>query len=181
MHTALAVHGPYTGVATLQAWCPSASRRAIATWRRQRRRAARQRLHVVRWTSAGRVWAADFSDAPQPIDGDYPCVLHVRDLASQQYLAALPVPHPTASAVCDLLHALVAAHAAPLVLKVDNGAAFGSHQLQGWAMTHGTALLYLTARVSALQRRDRSEYRRARHTGPSSRGRRGASRLLDLC
>ena len=52
MHLALAVHGPHAGVATLQAWCPSASRRAIARWRRARRRAARRRLHVVRWTRA---------------------------------------------------------------------------------------------------------------------------------
>jgi hypothetical protein len=139
---ALAVHGPQAGVATLQAWCPSASRRAIATWQRRRRGAARRRLRVVRWTGAGRIWAADFSDAPVPIDGQYPCVLHVRDLASQQYLAALPVPHPSARTVCDLLAALTAAHAAPLVLKVDNGAAFGSHDLQAWAAAHGTAVLY---------------------------------------
>lgn len=142
MQLALALHGPHAGVAILQAWCPSASRRAIATWHRRRRRAARRRLHVVRWSGAGRVWAADFSDAPQPIDGAYPCVLHVRDLARHAYLAALPVPRPTATTVCDLLRALCACHAAPLVLKVDNGAAFGSHDLQAWAAAHGTALLY---------------------------------------
>jgi transposase InsO family protein len=139
---ALALYGPHAGVATLQAWCPSASRRAITTWQRRRRRNARRRLQIVRWTGAGRIWATDFSEPPVPIDGDYPWVLHVRDLASQQHLAALPVGHPTASAVCDLLAALTATHAAPLVLKVDNGAAFGSHDLQAWAATHGTALLY---------------------------------------
>ena len=142
MQLALALHGPHVGVAMLQAWCPSASRRAIAAWRRHRQRAARQRLHVVRWTGSGRIWAADFSDAPHPIDGEYPCVLHVRDLASRTYLAALPIGRPTADAVCDLLRALCAHHSAPLVLKVDNGAAFGSHDLQGWAMAHGTTLLY---------------------------------------
>ena len=98
MRLALALDGPFVGVATLQAWCPSVSRRAIAAWRRQRRHRDRARLHVVHWTRPGRIWAADFSDAPQPIDGDYRCVLHVRDLASQQYLAALPVPRPTATA-----------------------------------------------------------------------------------
>lgn len=142
IRVALVLQGPHVGVATLQAWCPSASRRAITTWQRRQRDAARRRLRVVRWTGAGRIWAADFSEPPVPIDGEYPCVLHVRDLASQHYLAALPVPHPTASAVCDLLGALTAAHAAPLVLKVDNGAAFGSHQLQRWATAHGTTLLY---------------------------------------
>jgi transposase InsO family protein len=142
MQVALAIHGPHVGVAILQAWCPSATRRSIVAWRRARRQRARARLQVLHWTRAGRIWAMDFSDVPQPIDGDYRCLLHVRDLASQQYLAALPVPQPTASAVCDLLRALTAIHAAPLVLKVDNGAAFGSHQLQDWATTHGTTLLY---------------------------------------
>lgn len=142
MHVALGLHGPHVGVATLQAWCPSASRRAIAAWRRQCRHRDRARLRVVHWTRPGRIWAADFSDAPVPIDGDFACVLHVRDLASQQYLAALPVPRPTATAVCDLLRALCARHAAPLVLKVDNGAAFGSHDLHSWAQARGTALLY---------------------------------------
>lgn len=143
MQLALALHGPHVGLAILQAWCPSASRRAIAAWRFACRQRDRARLHVLHWTRAGRIWAMDFSDAPQPIDGEYRCVLHVRDLASQQYLAAVPVPRPTATAVCDLLNALTAAHHhAPLVIKVDNGAAFRSQQLQRWAATHGTALLY---------------------------------------
>lgn len=142
MHVVLALHGPFVGLATLQAWCPSASRRAIAAWRGRCRRRDRQRLHIVHWTRAGRIWAADFSEAPRPIDGQYHCVLHVRDLASQQYLAALPVARPTAEVVCDLLRALCAIQAAPLVLKVDNGAAFGSHALQAWATAVGTRLLY---------------------------------------
>ena len=142
MRLALAVHGPHVGVATLQAWCPSASRRAITVWRQRLRRRHRQQLHVVHWTEPGRVWAADFSDVPQLIEDEYRCVLHVRDLASRQSLAALPVPRPTARAVCDLVRALCATHAAPLVLKVDNGAAFGSHALQLWATAVGTVLLY---------------------------------------
>ena len=142
MQQALALDGWCIGVATLQVWCPSASRRAIALWRRLYRQRDRARLRVLHWTQPGRIWAADFSEPPQPIDGDYHYVLHVRDVASQQYLAALPVPRPTATAVCDLLRALVVTHAAPLVLKVDNGAAFGSHELQGWAKAHGTAILY---------------------------------------
>ena len=142
MQLALALSGPFVGVATLQAWCPSASRRAIAAWRQHRRHRDRARLHIVHWTRPGRIWAMDFSDTPQPIDGEYRCVLHVRDLGSQQYLAALPVPRPTATAVCDLLRAVAATHQAPLVLKVDNGAAFGSHEIQDWAEAQGTALLY---------------------------------------
>jgi transposase InsO family protein len=142
MRTALIVHGPAASVATLQSWCPTASRRAIDRWLhadRQRRRAG---LQLVRWHRPGRVWAMDFSEAPQPIEGAYRYVLHVRDLASQYHLAALPVARPTASAVCDLLRALCAITDAPLVLKVDNGAAFVSRELRDWARRCGTQLLY---------------------------------------
>jgi transposase InsO family protein len=45
-------------------------------------------------------------------------------------------------AVCDLLRALAAAHDAPLVLKVDNGSAFRSHEVRAWAHAVGTLLLY---------------------------------------
>jgi transposase InsO family protein len=84
----------------------------------------------------------DFSEPRRPIDGIYRYVLHVRDLASQYHLAALPVYTATASTVCDLLRALVAAHDAPLVLKVDNGSAFRSGDLRAWADAVGTQVLY---------------------------------------
>jgi hypothetical protein len=130
MRAALIVHGPSMSVATVQAWCPRASRRAIDTWLRLERRRQRARLHVVRWHRAGRVWAMDISEAPQPIDGVYRYLLHVRDLASHCYLAALPIAQPTAAIVGALLQALVSRWGAPLVLKVDNGSAFISLALQ---------------------------------------------------
>lgn len=142
MRMALLLTGAHVGVATLQAWCPTASRRAITRWRRRERRRDRDQLHVVRWTQPGRVWAMDFSQPPHPIDGRYRYVLHVRDLASGYQLAALPVRRATTPAVCDLLRALAAAHDAPLVLKVDNGSAFGSGDLRAWAQAAGTRVLY---------------------------------------
>ena len=84
----------------------------------------------------------DFSDAPHLIEGRYRYLLHVRDLASQCHLAALPVLQPTAASVIGLLRALCAHVDPPLVLKVDNGAPFISHDLRGWAGTVGTQLLY---------------------------------------
>lgn len=131
-----------TSVATLQAWCPGASRRAIARWLTAARRAERQRLCRLRWRHVGRVWALDWSVPPQPIDGRYRAVVHVRDLASHYHLAALPVRRVTASVVCDLLHALCVSVTAPLVLKLDNGAACRSRALQAWAAGVGTVLLY---------------------------------------
>jgi len=142
MRAALIVHGPTVSVATLQAWCPTASRRAIAAWIRADRRRQRAGLHIVQWHRPGRVWAMDFSEAPQPIDGAYRYLLHVRDLASQYQLAALPVSDTSAATACGLLCALCVDRAAPIVLKVDNGSAFISAQLRAWAAAAGTHLLY---------------------------------------
>ncbi len=129
-------------VATLQSWCPTASRRAIATWLRHDRRDRRHQLQHVHWRGPGRVWAMDFSVAPQRIEGHYRYLLHLRDLASQYHVAALPVARATATAACGLLRAVCATMPAPLVLKVDNGSAFQSAALQAWARLVGTRLLY---------------------------------------
>lgn len=142
IRTAVVVDGPVTSVATLQRWCPTASRRAIARWLHADRARHRQQLQVVRWTRPGRVWAMDFSVAPHPIDGQYRYLLHVRDLVTHYHLAVLPVIRPTAAAVTGLLRAICATVAAPLVLKVDNGSAFIGQPLRDWAATMGTELLY---------------------------------------
>ena len=142
MRLAMRLDGPCVSVATLQGWCPTASRRAIVRWRRGEWQRRRQRSTVVQWPRAGRVWAMDFSHPPQPIDGQYRALLQVRDLASHYQLAALPVPRATASPVCGLLRALCATVAPPLVLKVDNGSAFASRPLRAWAAMVGTQLLY---------------------------------------
>jgi transposase InsO family protein len=134
--------GSHVSIATLQAWCPAASRRAIAAWRRREWQRQRQRSTTLQWHRAGRVWAMDFSHPPQPIEGRYRAILHVRDLASQYHLAALPVSRASAAVTCGLLRALCATVPPPLVLKVDNGSAFASRAVRTWAMTVGTQLLY---------------------------------------
>lgn len=141
MRIAMHLDGPSVSVATLQAWCPTASRRAIAQWRRREWR-RRQRATVVQWRRPGRVWAMDFSHPPQPIDGQDRALLQVRDLASHYQLAALPVRRATAGPVCGLLDALCASAPPPLVLKIDNGSAFTSRPLRAWAAAAGTTLLY---------------------------------------
>jgi transposase InsO family protein len=147
MRIARLLHGPHVSVSTLQAWCPGASRRALAAWQRAERHHDRQRLRVLRWSCAGRVWAMDFSHAPQRIDGQYRALLHVRDLASRCVLAALPVPRLSTSVVCGLLRALCADADPPLVLKVDNGSAFRSEAVRAWAHAVGTRLLYSPPRT----------------------------------
>lgn len=142
MRAALVVHGPLASVATLQAWCPVASRRAIEDWLRTDRRRRRAALHHVHWHRPGRVWAMDFSEPPHPIDGAYRYLLHVRDLASHYQLAALPVSNTSAATACGLLRALCLDRAAPIVLKVDNGSALISADLRAWAADAGTQLLH---------------------------------------
>lgn len=147
MRMVMRFDGPHVAIATLHAWCPAASRRAITAWRRREWQRQRRRSRVLRWTQSGRVWAMDFSDAPHPIDGEYGALLHVRDLASHYHLAALPVSRLSSRAACGLVRALCATAAAPLVLKVDNGSAFRSRQLRAWADAAGTTLLYSPPRT----------------------------------
>src|SRR5262249_21277005 len=142
LRAAMLVHRGHVGVATLQRWCPIASRRSLRRWLREYWRALRRGLRQLTWTRAGRVWAMDGSQPLLPIDGRYRYVVHLRDLASGEYLAALPVSRPTASVVCDLLRAVCARHGVPLVLKVDNGAAFRSDVVRRWASGVGLRLLY---------------------------------------
>src|SRR3954452_25084008 len=71
----------------------------------------------------GAVWAADFSEPPQPVEG-YPRLLAVRDLASGWQLLWLPLPDESARTAADGPGSLFPEHGAPLVVKSDNGSAF---------------------------------------------------------
>jgi len=88
------------------------------------------------------VWAADFAWPPAAIEGRYPRLLSVRDLASGVQLAWRPAAGETAAAACSVLADLFREHGAPLVLKVDNGAAFDSAELRKVLSQHGVEGLY---------------------------------------
>jgi len=87
--------GPGVGVSTLRARFPTMARSELAQllhcyrhlWRSQHARVR----HVLRWLRPGTVWAMDFAKAPSPIDGRFPYVLAVRDLASGRQLLWRPV------------------------------------------------------------------------------------------
>jgi transposase InsO family protein len=122
--------GPATGVPTLQACFPAMPRAELADlvrrYRRLWRRRHRQLSHVLRWTTPGAVWAMDFTETPCLIDGLGAYLFAVRDLASGQQVLWLPVPAPTAEVAVAALRGLFVGHGAPLVLKTDNGSAFGA-------------------------------------------------------
>ena len=120
--------GPGVSVSTLRARFPTMARSELAEllrcyrhlWRSQHTRVR----HVLRWLRPGTVWAMDFTKAPSPIDGRFPYVLAVRDLASGRQLLWRPVRAESAEVVIAELTALFLSHGAPWVMKTDNGSAF---------------------------------------------------------
>jgi transposase InsO family protein len=142
----LAEWGPRVGVARLRAAFPTVARVELADLRDRYRRVLqdqrRGRLARLTWTRPGAVWAADFAWPPAAIEGRYPRLLSVRDLASGMQLSWRPVPGETAAAACAVLVGLFREHGAPLVLKVDNGAAFDSTELRKVLSQHGVQGLY---------------------------------------
>ena len=132
--------GPAASVATLHDCFPGMARVELADLLKRSRRVWQKRYQaapaVLGWQRVGAVWAIDFSEAPGPIDGIYPYLLAVRDLASHQQLLWLPTPDLLAQTAIDALHILFTLHGAPLVLKADNGSAFladaTKHFLSPW-------------------------------------------------
>lgn len=110
--------------------------------RRVCRRRYHQCQHVLHWTRPGSVWAMDFTETPAPIDGLYPYLLAVRDLASGQLLLALPLVTATAQETIPALAPLFAGHGAPLVLKTDNGSPFCASLTQDFLHDHRVTMLF---------------------------------------
>jgi transposase InsO family protein len=137
--------GPQTGVGTLSEQMPNVPRREIEAWLRRFRQGywlgKESVTAVLRWSHRGAVWAMDFHERRRLIDGCYRYVLLVRDLASGNQLAALPLEEATAPEVANLLEALFVEHGAPLVIKCDNGSPFLTPEIHQLLARHGAVLL----------------------------------------
>ena len=137
--------GIRVGVPSLQALFPWIPRREIedllARYRRLWWRRSETLVQVLTWTKAGTVWAIDFTRPPQPVDGIYPYILAVRDLASGCQLAALPCDLESAFVAVAALASLFREHGRPLVIKSDNGSAFISAEMADLLESHGVILL----------------------------------------
>jgi transposase InsO family protein len=70
------------------------------------------------------VWAADFKERREPLEGRYGWILSIKDLGSGCQLAWQPLVHATAECVQEIYGQLFAQHGPPLVLKSDNGGQF---------------------------------------------------------
>jgi len=120
--------GPGIGLSVLRTCFPQMLRAELddllARYRRVWRKRNQEPLRVLHWPAPGRVWAIDFTGPLAPVDGVYPYLLAVRDLASGQQLLWQPTVDATAAVTAHALASLFAAHGAPLVLKSDNGSAF---------------------------------------------------------
>jgi transposase InsO family protein len=138
--------GPDVTEETLRDFFPEVSRAELrelkrryrAVWRRK----GTQIVSALRWILPGSVWATDFTHPPLPVDGIFPAILPVRDLPSAKQLAALPTPDETSRTARDCLKALIVAHGAPLVLKMDNGSAFRGREMRELLEEHGILPLY---------------------------------------
>jgi transposase InsO family protein len=120
--------GPGVSAAAVQAAFPELARREAENLRnrfRYRWKLDNPRLiHVLHWHHPGAVWAMDHCGPLPAIDGRWPYLLAVRDLASGCQLAWLPVLDETAETTIYALQWLFLEHGAPLVLKSDNGSGF---------------------------------------------------------
>jgi transposase InsO family protein len=143
--------GPATGLPTLRDCFPTMPRAELANLLQRYRRVWRQRyheyLHVLHWQVPGAVWAMDFAEAPRPIDGCYPYLLAVRDLASSQQLAWLPVRSANALEVIRALEPLFVLYGAPLVLKSDNGSHFSADAVHIFLTPWGVEPLFSPPRM----------------------------------
>jgi transposase InsO family protein len=138
--------GPALGLATLQACFPDCARAELADllgrYRRIWRLRNRRPLRVLHWTVPGSVWAIDFTGPLPPIDGRYPYLLAVRDLASGQQLLWQPVATATAGSVLGALAPLFVVQGAPLVLKSDNGSPFTAGTVRALLQQAGVIPLF---------------------------------------
>jgi transposase InsO family protein len=138
--------GPATSVATLRDCFPMMPRAEledlVTRYRRVWRKRHQHAPHRLEWTVPGTVWAMDFHELTQPIDGIHPYLLAVRDLASHHQLLWLPVHDMTARTTIDALWRLFVLHGAPLVLKADNGSAFIADATREFLSRFGVNLLF---------------------------------------
>ena len=122
--------GPGVTAAAVQTAFPALARREAENLRNRFRHIWKldhpRAIHVLHWHDPRVVWAMDHTQPPEAIEGRWPYLLAVRDLASGCQLAWLPVLDETAETTIAALQGLFQEHGAPLVLKCDNGSGFVS-------------------------------------------------------
>jgi transposase InsO family protein len=127
-------NGAEVGVPTLKKLHPGLCREELAEIKRRYVRILEKRykpvIQKLTWTRPGSVWAVDFTEPPDPVDGVFKQILVVEDLASGQPIEAICIPGKTSRVVAAILRKLFDQYGAPLVLKSDNDSCFRSEMVR---------------------------------------------------
>jgi putative transposase len=138
--------GTSTSLAAVRAAFPQVRRTDVGDlvrrFRRVQRRKTERHRSRLQWRRPGTVWAADFTEQREPIEGRYGWILSVKDLASRYQLAWSPVSEATAAVVEAMYARLFAEHGAPLVMKSDNGGPFRAEGTKRLLDGYGVTPLY---------------------------------------
>lgn len=138
--------GPATPLAGLRAAFPHLRRADLADvlqrFRRVARRRRDRRQSRLEWRRSGAVWAADFKERREPLEGRYGWLLSMKDLASGFQLAWEPLAEATSQAVCAMYTRLFVEHGPPLILKSDNGKQFTADETKALLAAERVIPLY---------------------------------------
>lgn len=138
--------GSVTPLAALRAAFPEVPRcdlkEILSRYRKVQKRKQQRRQSRLRWLRPGTVWAADFKERREPIEGRYGWILAVKDLASRYQLAWLPVEEGNARTVQATYARLFEEHGPPLVLKSDNGGPFRDQETKELLAEYDVVPLY---------------------------------------
>ncbi len=138
--------GPVTPLAALQVAFLQLRRADLKSvlrrFKRVMKRRAERHQSRLEWRRPGAVWAADFKERREPLEGRYGWILAVKDLGSGCQLAWEPLVEATAEAVCALYERLFAEHGPPLILKSDNGGQFKADETKAILAIYDVLPLY---------------------------------------
>jgi transposase InsO family protein len=142
----LAKRGAMTPLYALRHAFPELRRADLADlhqrYRRVQQKKRKRKQSRLKWLVAGAVWAADFKERREPIEGRYGWILSIKDLASRNQLAWQPLEAATAAAVQAVYQRLFDEQGPPLVMKSDNGAQFREEGTKAKLAEHQVTPLY---------------------------------------
>jgi transposase InsO family protein len=142
--------GAETPLAAVRAAFPQLTRvdlhELLARYRRVQRRKAERHKSRLEWRQPGAVWAADFKERREPIEGRYGWILSIKDLASRYQLLWEPLAEATHQVVRAAYSRLIAEHGPPLVMKSDNGGPFRAEETKSLLAEYGIVPLFSPVR-----------------------------------
>ncbi|MGD9693974.1 MAG: DDE-type integrase/transposase/recombinase [Phycisphaerales bacterium] len=138
--------GPTTPLAAVRAAFPVLRRSDLANVLRRFKQVMRRRAERfqsrLEWRRPGAVWAADFKERREPLEGRYGWIMSIKDLGSGCQLAWQPLEEATADVVSAIYARLFAEHGPPLVLKSDNGSQFKADLIKDLLADYRVVPLY---------------------------------------